>query len=211
MVVIGVTIAAGMLAMTAVDKRKEKEYRASENRRHATNSLKQIGPMLIEFDSEYGQLPDAATIPAVKDKTRTPLTLGSGSSNALFRQLLLGEYGSGEKPFWVRTADSPNLPDEVFTSDAKALVKGECVYSYVAGLKASDDGETPVVMAPLLPGKLVFDREIFNGKAMILSLDNSVRRLPIEEDGRVLVNGMDMFDPKQPFWKGKKPDVKWPE
>ena len=66
-------------------------------------------------------------------------------------------------------------------------------------------------MAPLLKGKTTFDRLSFHGKAVILFLDNSAKSLPIEKDGRVLLNGMDIFDPRQPFWKGKAPDIKWPE
>jgi hypothetical protein len=66
-------------------------------------------------------------------------------------------------------------------------------------------------MTSLLPGKLLFDRTAFNGKAVILRLDNSATALQIEKNGQVLVGGMDIFDPRQPFWHGKKPDVKWPE
>lgn len=66
-------------------------------------------------------------------------------------------------------------------------------------------------MTPLIRGKTIFDRGQFGGKAVVLFLDNSAKALPIEKDGRVLLNGMDIFDPRQPFWKGKVPDIKWPE
>lgn len=177
----------------------------------AINNIKQIGAMLIEFDCEYGQFPDAATIADVKTATSTPLTLGSATSNDLFKQCLAGGGGKSEKPFWAKTAISPRKADDVFGSDSNTLVKGECGFAYIAGLTASDDPSTPVVMTSLLPGKLLFDRDAFDGKAIILRLDNSATAMPIEKDGRVLVNGMDIFDPRQPFWKGKKPDVKWPE
>ena len=66
-------------------------------------------------------------------------------------------------------------------------------------------------MTPLLKGQKKFDRSCFKGRAVILFLDHSARALPIEKDGHVLINGMDIFDPRQPFWKGKTPDLKWPE
>ena len=29
--------------------------------------------------------------------------------------------------------------------------------------------------------------------------------------GKVIINGLDLRDPRQPFWHGKTPDVKWPK
>lgn len=175
------------------------------------NNIKQIGAMLLEFDTEYGQFPDAATIADVKTATSTPLTFGCATSNDLFKQCLAGGGGKSEKPFWAKTAISPKKADDVFGTDSNTLVKGECGFAYIAGLSVSDDPATPVVMTSLLPGKLLFDPKPFDGKAVVLLLDNSARMLPIEKNGKVMLNGMDIFDPRQPFWKGKKPDVKWPE
>ncbi len=210
--ILGIT--GGLIAMVLMkiaDEHKGRAYLAYESRTIAMNNLQRIGMMLIEFDTEYGQLPDVATIPAVKEKTKTSLTLGSASSNEVFRQLLLSEGGKSEAPFWVKTVASRKKPDDVFSSDSTALAKGECGFAYVTGRSYDDDPNTPVVMTSLLPGKLLFDRETFDGKAVILFMDSQVQALPIEKDGRVLVNGLDLFDPRQPFWKGKTPDVKWPE
>jgi len=177
----------------------------------AINNLRQVGCMLIEFDNEYGQFPDAATASDVKAEVSTPLTFGSAYSNDLFKQCLVGGGGKSEMPFWARTAISPKKPDDRFDSDANALVKGECGFAYIAGLSSSSDPATPVAMTSLLPGTLRFDQGAFDGKALILRCDGSASAVPIEKDGRVLVNGMDIFDPKQLFWKGKRPDVKWPK
>jgi hypothetical protein len=38
-----------------------------------------------------------------------------------------------------------------------------------------------------------------------------VSTFPIEQDGTVNLDGMDLFDPAQPFWEGTVPPVKWPE
>lgn len=37
------------------------------------------------------------------------------------------------------------------------------------------------------------------------------RSFSVEADGRVLIDGLDIFDPKQPFWENSKPDIKWPK
>lgn len=181
-------------------------------RTEALNNIKQIGMLLFEFDNEYGSFPDTDTAIDVKEETKTPLTLGNHSSNQLFRQLLVGcGPGTGERPFWAKTAHSRKKPDNIFTTDATALARGECAFGYIAGLSSSGDPSTPVVFTPVVRGKHLFDPDAFNGFAIILHLDNSARPLPIDKHGHVIVNGMDIFDPRQPFWHGKSPDVKWPE
>lgn len=185
--------------------------RRAADRTEAINNAKRIGQLLHEFDTEYGRFPDASTISPIKSATGTKLSLGSSSSNDFFRQLLIGGGGRSEKPFWAKTPISPKKTDDLFGKDSNTLVKGECGFAYIPGLSASGTHDTPVVMTFLIPGQLRFDTEAFQGKAVILFLDSSVRALPVEKDGRVIVNGMDIFDPRQPFWKGKTPDVKWPQ
>lgn len=74
---------------------------------------------------------------------------------------------------------------------------------------------TPLVLTPLVPGKRLFDtkssRKYFSGKAIILHADNSVCSYPVDSSGHVWIDGKILFDPSQPFWDGKEPDVKWPE
>ena len=185
--------------------------RAKADVTEARANMRCVGVMLIEFDGEYGSFPNASTAIDVKSATGTPLTLGSSSSNQLFRQLLAGGGGKSEKPLWAKTAISPKKPDDLLHNDATAMAKGECGFAYVMGLSAADDPETPVLLCPLAPGKLTFDPVPFKGKAVILTADNAAVIHDIDKHGRVIVNGMDVFDPKQKFWKGKTPDVKWPE
>ena len=67
-------------------------------------------------------------------------------------------------------------------------------------------------MAPLVPGQMKFDynhcKEFFDGMALVLFIDNSVKSLPVDKAGRVLIDGKDLFDPSQPFWGGEAPEVK---
>ncbi|WP_367871712.1 hypothetical protein [Luteolibacter sp. Populi] len=184
--------------------------RSNADMSEAMGNMRSVGMMLLEFDNEYGEFPNATTAADVKKATATTLTLGTWSSNQLFRQLLAGGGGKSEKPFWAKTAISPRKPDDIFNTDATALAPGECGFAYIVG-QNTFDLETPLLVAPLLPGKLAFDPKPFKGMAVVLQIDNSVRSYPIDKHGRVILNGLNLFDPRQPFWKGKTPDIKWPE
>ena len=174
------------------------------------SNAKQVGIALFDFETEYGRFPDATTAAKVKAVTGTPLALGSGSSNQLFRQLIAQGLKS-EKIFWAPTSYSPRKPDDLFVSDATALAPGECGLTYVTGLSSTDDPRTPVLMTPVIRGTRTFDRKDFNGRAVVLFLDMSARHFPIDKHGRVMIRGKDIFDPTQPYWRGKTPDIKWPE
>jgi hypothetical protein len=158
------------------------------------------------------QFPDATTIEKVKAATGTQLELGSSSSNQIFRQLLANPaIVKSEKPFWCKTAWSKKKPDDIFTP-GKALQPGEVGFAYIAGLSSANDPLTPIVVTPLIPGTTRFDPKAYGEKAIILRLDNSATPMQIRKDtGEVWWNGMSLFDPRQPFWNGKAPDIKWPE
>lgn len=186
-----------------------KARRASE-RTEALNNIRQIGMSLFEFDSDYGRFPDVSTIAEVKLRTSTSLTLTDTSSNQLFRQLIAVRLKS-EKPFYAKIPGSKR-PDDRFTTDSTALEKGECGFSYIAGIHSGWDPDTPVVLTEVKQGTLRFNpRNKFGEKAVILRLDNSASANNVRHTGEVLINGRDIFDPAQPFWKGKAPDLKWHE
>jgi hypothetical protein len=184
--------------------------RLAANRTEAINNLRSVGCSLMEFDSEYGSFPNAATAVEVKSNTGTALTLGDGSANQLFRQLMAVGLKS-EKPFWAKTANSPKKPDDIYRTDATALAPGEVGFAYISGLSTTTHPKCPLAVTPLLPGKRAFDTKPFTGKAIVLFTDNSTVVLEIDKQGRASLNGMDLFDPRQPFWGGKTADIKWPE
>ena len=115
-----------------------------------------------------------------------------------------------EEVFYAKTPWSKK-PDNDVSTEAKALEKGECAFAYITGLSSKDDPGTPICVGPLEPGKLTFDRGFRDGKAVILCIDNSAISIPIDKTGHAILNGMDLFDPRQPFWHGKAPNVKWPK
>ncbi|MEK7952565.1 hypothetical protein [Luteolibacter soli] len=60
--------------------------------------------------------------------------------------------------------------------------------------------------------KRCFERRAnYDDKAVVLFVDGTRKNLPVDKHGHVQLNGMDIFDPRQPFWKGTAPDIKWPE
>ena len=174
----------------------------------AMSNVRQVGLNLFAFEEEYGRFPDATTIPAVQSVTGTTLALGTSSSNELFRQLL-ATVGKSERIYWARTATTRKRPDDVL--GAGALVPGECGFTYIAGLTSAGDPDTPVMMTPMIPGTWKFDPKIYGEKAIVFRLDSSATELPIDKNGDVILNGMNLFDPRQPFWRGKAPDIKYPE
>ena len=199
-----VFIAAGALLLPAIAKN-----RAAADRLEAFGNLRSLTLCFLEFDSEFGEFPGAATARNVKASTGTPLTLGSTSSNQIFRQLIA--YGlKSEKPFWACNA-GPKRPDDNFRDDAHALVPGECGFAYVAGLSSSVHPDTPLLLTPMIPGTTLFDPGPFKGEALVSTVGGTTRLLPISSSGQVMFGGKDLFDLSQPFWHGKKPDLKWQE
>ena len=87
----------------------------------------------------------------------------------------------------------------------------KCAFSYFSGMNAAGNPGRPLVVAPLVKGKTTFDPAVLGGKAVVLRVDNSVQSFPIGKDGRVMIDGLDLFDPAQPFWDGKVPPVLWPK
>jgi hypothetical protein len=184
--------------------------RPAADRTEALNNIRQVGLALSDFESEYGKFPDASTAEAVNSKHPSDLKLGAESSNQIFRQLLANGLKS-EKPFWCKTAWSPRKPDDIFIP-AKALQPGEVGFAYIAGRNSRDDPSTPLIVAPLIPGTTRFDPNPYKGKAIILQSDGSASAMQIREDnGEVWLDGKNLFDPSQPFWKDRKPDIKWAE
>ena len=179
-------------------------------RTEATNNIRNLHLALFSFDSDHGSFPDASTIANVKADTGTDVTLGTSSSNEILRQLLV-TVAKNEAIFWAKSAITPRKPDNVMHG-SHALEKGECAFAYVAGLSASSNPAIPVLMGPVDPGKRCFERrEDYNHTAVILFIDGHVETIPVDKYGKVYRNGRDLFDPRQPFWAGKAPDVKWPE
>lgn len=176
---------------------------------HAINNMKQAGLALLTFKDDYGTYPDDAMISRLQaDHPGNTIPLGTTTSNDYFRQLLVAESVDSERIFFGGSGRRPDLRID----GPHALEKGECTFAYLKG--ASDTYYCPIVVFPLVKGKLLFDYKLcktWGHKAAVLFTDNSVVKIRVDSSGRGNLNGKDFFDPSQPFWNGKKPDVKWPE
>lgn len=174
---------------------------ALARRLKAVHNAKQIGLALFTFQEDYGSFPNEETAAEVKQATGTNARLGADTANDCFYQLVAANVIDTPDPF---TWEEPGHNKEAFGLE-------KCTFSYLSGMTLSGDPSRPLVVAPLIPGTRFFDRKALGGKAVVLRVDNSVSTVAIEEDGTVKLDGMDLFDPAQPFWGGSVPQIKWPE
>jgi len=207
-IVVGMLCTAGVLVVKFGSRGFFKK--ADANGMQALVNAKQVFIALLDFNNDYGKFPEASTMAAVKTATGTTLPLGASSSNELFRQLIAAGHKS-EQPFWAKSTHTPLPPDNII-SGRHALEKGECSFAYVAGLVPASTPDKPFLFAPMDPVTKCFERRRdYRECAVIVFVDGSAIFLPIDKHGQVEIGGMNLFDPRQPFWKGKAPDIKWPE
>ena len=60
-------------------------------------------------------------------------------------------------------------------------------------------------------GQIVDEHGPFGGKAVMLNVNYGMRSLPIDKDGHVIINGMNLMDPANPIWEGNPPVIAWPD
>lgn len=178
----------------------------------AVCNARQIGMALFEFETEYGAFPNSVSAKEVKSQTESRLWLTDRTSNDVFTQLIASQIAQSEGMFYAEAKGMKRRPDNVFDTDATVLEHGECAFAFVSGLTTTADRDTPIVFGPVIPGTTTLDQKSCEGRAAVLKIDNTVMSLPINFDGKIILpNGLDLLDPRQPFWHGKAPDVKWPK
>jgi hypothetical protein len=80
-------------------------------------------------------------------------------------------------------------------------------FSYLSGLTPEGDLRRPILVAPLIPGTDRFDPKPFNGKAMVLHVDTTVKFEIIDKQGHAKQLGRNLLDPTHPMWAGKPPTI----
>jgi len=183
--------------------------RKKSDQTEATSNARQIGLAVFEFDSEYGMFPSSSTRPLVERDHGTSIDLSGTSSNALFRQLFAANITQAEAMFYAKIKDSIR-PDGIITP-GHLLEPGEVGFSYITGLSTKDDPTTPIVLSPIISGTTKFDPKPHKGFAVVLHIDNSVRSYKIKKDGHIYRDGINLLSSKHPIWKGKTPDIRYPE
>jgi prepilin-type N-terminal cleavage/methylation domain-containing protein len=191
-VIVIIAALAGLTAPMVIRQRKKADQT------EAVNNARQIGLALFEFESEYGTFPDDTTATAVKDATDTTLVSGA-LANDRFRQLIRAGIAQSESMFYAKTAFTTK-PDGILDQDTKALSKGEVGFGILMdttkGLSAAGNPSRPIIAAPFkIAMDGTFDSDFYDGKAVILKLDNSVTSLPIvKTTGNVKINGKTMTE-----------------
>lgn len=149
-------------------------------RTEATANAKQIGLAMFAFDQDYGTFPGPATIQSINDSNPDHgLTLGNTSSNDYFRQLIAAGIITSEKNFYAKGTYTKK-PDNALDG-TEALAAGEVGFAYI--MQAADEPLSSAVNSgrPLIASSVynaladgTFDPEVYDKKAIVLRIDNSV-------------------------------------
>ena len=207
-VIVIIAALAGLTAPMVIRQRKKADQT------EAVNNARQVGLALFEFETEYGSFPDDSTAAAVATATDTAVVTGT-NSNDKFRQLIRAGIAQSETMFYAKTAYTKK-PDGIFTTDLQALADGEVGFGIItkdnnAGLSAAGNPGRPIIAAPFnadMSGTL--DSDFYDGKAVILKLDNSVTSLTIvKASGNVLNNGKKLLEPGTDTVWGTDLTPKW--
>jgi type II secretory pathway pseudopilin PulG len=203
----GLIIILGVIAIVVlrIDARQRKA-----NQAEAFSNVRSFSLALYQFEIDYGSYPNDATVSDVtKSFPAHGYDLTGKSSNAAFRQLLAAGIVPTEHPFYAKIKGSIKPDGNILPK--QALKKGEVGFAYISGLSTAGNPSTPLVLTPLIPGTTKFDSKPFKGKAIILHIDSSVRTYDIHEDGNIYDKGINILSPEHPIWKGKAPDIRYPE
>lgn len=163
----------------------------------AIGNSRQLGLALYEFQVEYGRFPDESTAIKVRLKTGTQLELGNSSANDYFQQLVAAEIVSSPYVFYAKSAFSAKAAPPA-EQGKWAIEPGTVGFGYLMNGKSSLDEKgnpsRPLACAPLaFDGNSVsmhqFDPAPYDGKAVVLRIDNSVLSLPIQKDTSLAILG----------------------
>ena len=202
----GLFVIVGVCCLRGYDDRRR--TRGHDPWERPFKSVRSLGLTLFEFENEFGKTPDVTTIAAVKERG-TSIPLGTKTSNDFLRQLIAAGFEQNERLFLTPSRGGRESDNRV--DGTHALEKGECGFSYLIGPSFSSGTPQPILVTPLITGTDRFDPTLFDGLAIILWTDNSVKKLPIDKHGHVMHLGKHLLDPSNPVWLGRPPMITWPE
>jgi prepilin-type N-terminal cleavage/methylation domain-containing protein len=192
-VIVIIAALAGLTAPMVIRQRKKADQT------EAVSNARQVGLALFEFENEYGSFPEASLGTVINGNTGTnlaPVTITT--SNDAFRQLLASGIAQSEVMFYCKTAYSTVKPDNIYDTAQEALKRGEVGFGYIMGTgnvafsSAGNPGRA-ILAAPLAysgqftPGE--FDKDVYDSKAIILKMDNSVTSLNINNLNKAVIGG----------------------
>jgi prepilin-type N-terminal cleavage/methylation domain-containing protein len=209
-VIVIIAALAGLTAPMVIRQRKKADQT------EAVNNARQIGLGLMEFETEYSSYPDSTTADAVTTATGNTPKTGS-TANALFHQLFAAGYTQSEAMFYCKSAYTKK-PDGDISTSTKALDAGETGFGIImngtAAFNASSNPGRPICAAPFTSdvAEDTFDKDIFDGKAVILKIDNSVVSANINPTSKkVTLNGKLLLDTSEgSLFEGSSPTWSYP-
>jgi hypothetical protein len=194
-VIVIIAALAGLTAPMVIRQRKKADQT------EAVNNAKQIGLAMFEFENAYGTFPDASTAIQVTFNTGTDLTFAGGKSNDFFRQLIAAEISQSEAMFYAK-ANYTKKPDNVYNTQdnaqATALGAGEVGFGYIMNVadafSTAGNPSRAIVAAPLAGTTTpatdgTFDLDMFDSKAVVLRIDNSVQSLNVLKSSKKAQSG----------------------
>jgi type II secretory pathway pseudopilin PulG len=202
LVIFMITVLAGLTAPIIIRQKKKADQA------QAISNLRQIGSGLNVFREEHENYPNVSTAVLVANETKTKPETGT-SSNAYFRQLIRSNIISSETVFYAHVPGCRKPDNNI--EGSHALETGECGFAYISNVSTAAF-PCPIAMAPIVPGTTRFDPKPFDGKAVILWSDSSVKALPIDrKSGEVILDGRNILDPSHPVWGATPPVIAFPE
>ena len=169
--------------------------------RKAVSNARMIGFALDAFEKEYGGFPDETTAAKVRLKTGTQLDLGQASSNDCFRQLIAAGMVTSEAAFYAKT-EFTRSPNPRIEQGDEVLAPGEVGFGYLmngaSALTKEGNPSRVLLCAPLeFDGKTVsgqtFDYSMYDARAVVLRIDNSVTSLPLLKTSKLAAMGGGKF------------------
>lgn len=170
-VIVIIASLAGLTAPMVIRQRKKADQT------EATSNARQIGLAMFEFETEYARFPDSTSAQEVTANTATTLNMTGTNSNDYFRQLMGAGYTQSETMFYAKVPGARKPDGNINGTDA--LKQNEVGFGYILlgtnGLSTAGNPARPYVVTPLLgTSGDDFDKDPFDGKAVMLRVDNSV-------------------------------------
>ncbi len=184
-VIVIIASLAGLTAPMVIRQRKKADQT------EATSNARQIGLAMFEFETEYTRFPDNASGTEVNSNTGSSLSYGTTNSNDYFRQLIGAGYTQSEQMFYAKIPGSKKPDGNI--SSSSALAAKEVGFGYITagadGLSTAGNPARPYVVTPLVAGSTTdFNKDPFDGKAVVLRIDNSVSSIQINLSNKAVLS-----------------------
>jgi hypothetical protein len=174
----------------------------------AINTVRSVKFALDGFATDFdGQYPNDETGERVLEGG-----LGDEYSNDYFRQLFITGETQSETIFWIKGSPvaGKRAPDDKVSKEGKPqadmiLQAGDCHWAYVVNQSTTRGTSRPLILDPFLPGTDHFDPEHWNGKAIMLLIDGTIKVSRLNDHHRI-VDGSneDIFSRSAVAWEGDR-------